>query len=148
MTEDQIERAARALCRMRGLDPEEPRWILAAQEIRAANQIQQAIKEACVGEPCVKWGSGPYTLQEALNEKAEIAAMLDAATPGLTAARGVLSVEEKLLRSDLKAAEELLRDVHRYILGQSSGTAGSFSEGVARGHLVSRIQWFLGRCGK
>jgi hypothetical protein len=48
MTEDQIERAARALCRLRGKDPDSGTdgWMSAADEIDAAIQVQQAIAEA------------------------------------------------------------------------------------------------------
>lgn len=64
LTDEQVEQAARELCRLRGLDPEEqivtgappqpggwipaisvyhPRWQLAAGEVRVADRIRRAI---------------------------------------------------------------------------------------------------------
>lgn len=135
MTEDQIERAARALCRMRGLDPDEmvghdapvgpgwyqpavmlssPRWEFFAHEIRAALQIQQAIKEACEPEerPDVKLVGEPQTL------------------------RGTLK-----LQMDLREAKELLDWAARFM--RSAGAFGI--AGDNRDELVTRIQRFLDR---
>jgi hypothetical protein len=139
MTEDQIKRAARALCRMRGLDPNERvtqkapnglggffddvvdrgwRWEFVVSEIRAALQIQEAIKEAA-SEP----------------------------TQDAEPAHGVVTAEEKLLRRDLREAEALLRDARGYMRLQSSGAISAFLDGIDRGRLMGRIQRFLDRKG-
>jgi hypothetical protein len=117
MTEDQIERAARALCRMRGLDPRElvervPRWCHAAKEISAALQIQQAIKEAC--EP----------------EKVH---------PSF--------VGEMKAGSELKHAEDLLNEAVAYLCAKGSVSDASFKAGLAHGFLVGQIRRFLDRKG-
>ena len=56
MTEEQIEKAARALCRMLGVDPEDPGqtpsgmdvpvWQVFTDDIRRFHVLQQAIEEA------------------------------------------------------------------------------------------------------
>jgi hypothetical protein len=133
MTEDQIERAARALCRMRGQAPDERvtqevfnglrgfveglqvrgcRWEFAAYEIRAVLQIQQAIKEA-TSEP----------------------------TQDAEPAQGVVTAEEKLLRRDLQEAKELLEWAARFM--RSMGAFGI--AGDNRDELVERIRRFLDR---
>jgi hypothetical protein len=135
MTEDQIERAARALCRMRGLDPDgivghdapvgpsgyqpgvmlcSPRWQLVAREIRTALQIQQAIQEA-TSEPA------------------------GAAEPD----QEFVTAEEKRLMLDLQKAEELLGWAARFM--RSVGAFGAAEDN--RNELVERIQRFLGRRG-
>lgn len=130
MTDDQIERAARVLCRMRGLDPDKhvcrelphggvgnwhgPQWLVYEDEVRAALQIQEAIKEAA-SEPA------------------------GATEPN----QGFVTAEEKRLRLDLQKAEELLGWAARFM--RSTGAFGIAADN--RDELVARIRRFLDRKG-
>jgi hypothetical protein len=162
MTEDQIERAARALCRMRGQDPDKrvghnvtvemddgtqdsircylPRWNVAAEEVRAALRLQQAIKEACEPEekPGLKVSTEPpQNLQEAIDAHAE--KRLQRTHPSF--------VGDMAAGSELKHAEDLLNEAIAYLCAKGSVSDASFKAGMAHGLLVGQIRRFLDRDG-